>query len=277
MPNLKITDLWIYPIKSLAGIQLTTAHVESRGLQYDRRWVLADSEGTFVHQRDYPAMTLLQPEIHGNTITIRHKQGTLEPLTFDMSEPQTDAIAVRVWEDTCQAKPVSEAANQWFSKFLDKPVQLLYMHEGSIRPADPRYATDQSDKVSFADGYPVLMISEESLNLLNGKTEDYVPMNRFRANIIISGGMAHIEDSLRHVHINGTEFYGVKPCARCVMTTIDAETAIKGKEPLKTLATYRKVDHKILFGENFIPKGSGQIKVGDTLEVSEFKKAPLPL
>lgn len=274
MANLKITDLWIYPIKSIAGIQLSTANVEPRGLQYDRRWVLADMEGVFVHQRDYPVMTLLQPEINGANMTISHKQGIYEPLTFDMAEPDTEPVQVQVWDDICRAKPVSPAANEWFSIALEKPVQLLYMHEASIRPADSRYAINPHDKVSFADGYPVLMISEESLELLNDKTEEHVPMNRFRANIIFSGGTAHVEDTLRKVDINGVELFGVKPCARCVMTTIDVETAKKGKEPLKTLATYRKLGNKILFGENFIPGNIGTIAVGDHITANEFKEPP---
>lgn len=274
MSKLKITDLWIYPIKSIAGIQLTESKVEKRGLQFDRRWVLADEQGTFIHQRDYPEMALLQPEINGDVMTIKHKNRTIESISFNMSEPTSTPLSVTVWDDECSAKPVSEKADVWFSQIIGKKVMLLYMHEDSVRQADQRYAIETTDKVSFADGYPVLMISEESLALLNSKAEEYIPMNRFRSNIIISGGDAHEEDTLRQITIGTIKMHGVKPCARCIMTTIDVETALKGKEPLKTLASYRKLGHKILFGENFIPSNEGMVKVGDSLTVLEQKDGP---
>lgn len=274
MSTLKITDLWIYPIKSIAGIKLNKTKVERRGLQYDRRWVLADENGVFVHQRDYPEMALLQPEISGNTMTIRHKLKEIPSVSFDMSTPDTEAISVTVWDDTCEAKPVDTKVDEWFSEIIGKKVSLLYMHEDSIRQADQRYATEETDRVSFADGYPVLIISEESLAELNSKATEHVPMNRFRANIIVSGGGVHVEDRLRKIVIGDVTMHGVKPCARCVMTTIDVETAQKGKEPLKTLATYRKLEHKILFGENFIPGNEGEIQIGDALTILEKKKGP---
>jgi len=274
MSTLKITDLWIYPIKSIAGIQLNKAKVEKRGLQYDRRWVLADENGIFVHQRDYPEMALLQPNISGDIMTISHKSKEIPSVSFDMSEPDTAPVTVTVWDDTCAAKPVDIKVDRWFSEIIGKNIRLLYMHEDSIRQADQRYAIKETDKVSFADGYPVLIISEESLTELNDKASEHVPMNRFRANVIVSGGEVHDEDRLRKIHIGDVEMYGVKPCARCIMTTIDVETAQKGKEPLKTLATYRKLEHKILFGENFIPSNEGVIKVGDTLSILESKAGP---
>ena len=271
MSKITITDLWIYPIKSLAGIQLTSSKVELRGLQYDRRWVIADMEGMFVHQRDYPEMALLQPSIEGETMTIIHKQKAISPLVFSMREPETDPVNVTVWDDTMPAKPVSQEADRWFSDFIGKPVQLLYMHEESIRQADQRYAINETDIVSFADGYPILMISEESLALLNTQATTHVPMGRFRANVIIKGGEPHIEDRIQRLKVGKSEWHGVKPCARCIMTTIDTETAKKGPEPLFTLAQYRKTDNKILFGENFIPMEEGKVHVGDTLNVELWK------
>lgn len=272
MSKLTITDLWIYPIKSIAGIQLESSKVELRGLQYDRRWVLADMDGQFVHQRDYPEMALLQPSIEGETMTIKHKQKDIAPLSFSMAEPDSEQVSVTVWDDTMPAKPVSDKASQWFSDIIGKPVQLLYMHEGSIRQADQRYAINESDKVSFADGYPILIISEESLSQLNDLANEHVPMGRFRANVIVKGGEAHIEDRVRKLSVSETAWYGVKPCARCVMTTIDLETAQKGREPLLTLSKYRKVESKILFGENFIPMSECQIEVGQELEIEEWKE-----
>lgn len=273
MSTLKISDLWIYPIKSLAGIQLSTSNVENRGLQYDRRWVLVDENGIFVNQREFPEMNFLQPEIDSGIMTIRHKHDELEPLVINMDEPDAPEESVVVWDDNCSGKPVDPKADEWFSSFLNKPVRLLFMHKDGIRPADPRYAISESDQVSYADGYPVLMISEASLALLNSKVVEDIPMNRFRPNIVISGATEHQEDELREIIINGLTLHGVKPCARCVMTTIDIETGLKGKEPMKTLATYRKTGHKILFGENFIPAVEGTINVGDNIIVMETKSS----
>lgn len=274
MSNLKVTDLWIYPIKSIAGIQLKESKVEKRGLQYDRRWVLADENGMFVNQRDYPEMALLQPEINGSVMTISHKAKAIAPLSFSMDEPTTTPVSVTVWDDTCPAKPVDEKADAWFSDIVGKEVRLLYMHEDSVRQADQRYAIEETDKVSFADGYPILIISEESVAFLNTKTEEHIPMNRFRANVIMQGGHANEEDTLRQINIGNVQMHGVKPCARCVMITIDVDTATKGKEPLKSLATYRKQGHKILFGENFIPHNEGSIAVGDAIQVHKVKSGP---
>ena len=272
MSKLTITDLWIYPIKSIAGIQLTSSKVEFRGLEYDRRWVISDMNGLFVNQRDYPEMALLQPSINGSVMTICHKQDKVEPLSFNMSEPQTQPVDVTVWDDTMPAKPVSNEADEWFSKLIGKPVQLLYMHKESVRQADPRYAINKSDKVSFADGYPILLISEASLNQLNDLATKNVPMNRFRANVIVKGDEAHIEDKVRCLKVGEQEWYGVKPCARCAMTTIDQDTAEKGKEPLLTLSKYRRVETKILFGENFIPMEEGEIHIGQELRIESWKE-----
>jgi hypothetical protein len=182
---------------------------------------------------------------------------------------------VTIWDDTCPAKPVSLAADEWFSNVLGMKCRLMYMHDDSVRQADQRYAISETDKVSFADGYPYLMISEESLALLNDKLEAPVDMRRFRPSIVFKGGKPHEEDEIRKVFCNGMELYGVKPCARCVMTTVDPDTSEKGKEPLKTLSTYRQVGNKILFGENFIATSEGELKVGYLLKVLESKPTAL--
>ncbi len=273
MSQLTISDIWIYPIKSLAGIQLTTSKVEARGLAYDRRWVLADMEGRFISQREHPEMALLQPAIEGETMRVLHKHKNLAPLSFSMNEPDTAPQNVSIWDDSVLAKPVSKTADAWFSRVLGNPLQLLYMHEGSIRQADQRYAINQTDQVSFADGYPILMISEESLAELNRRATETIPMGRFRANVIVRGGEAHVEDTIKKLKVGETNWYGIKPCGRCIMTTIDQQTAQKGSEPLLTLSQYRKAGNKILFGENFIPTNTGEIQVGQELTVETWKEA----
>jgi len=126
---------------------------------------------------------------------------------------------------------------------------------------------------SLSDGYPILLISEESLQDLNNKMNEPLPMNRFRPNLVCVGGNAFIEDTMREFEINGTKFFGVKPCARCVMTTINQQTSQKGKEPLNTLSSFRKKDAKVLFGENIIAAGTGKINVGDTITIVQTKES----
>ncbi len=275
MRKVSIKSLHIYPIKSLGGIQLSGSRIEKRGLQYDRRWMLIDENGRFVSQREYYQLALLQPSIEGNQITITDKSGKQESLSFGLDEPNAEPISVTIWDDECGAKPLAESVNNWFSNFMQKTVRLVYMHEGSSRIADQRYAPKADDLVSFADGYPILVISQQSFDLLNEKVGREIPANRFRPNIILEGLTAHEEDTLAEIEISDLKLHGVKPCARCVMTTIDQQTAEKGKEPLKTLATYRQLGHKILFGENFIPDTEGQLRVGDQVKILKRKASAI--
>lgn len=271
--ELTVTQLHIYPVKSLAGISLTTSKVEARGLQYDRRWMLIDDQNLFLSQRKFPEMALLQPSIADGNMTIAHKNNRVAPLSFSLEASMGDAIPVTVWDDTCPAREVSKEASGWFSEVLGTSCQLVKMPESSVRPADPKFAISVEDKVSFADGYPVLMFDEASLDLLAEKSGQDIPADRFRANIIFRGGHAHIEDELKTFEINGLTYHGVKPCSRCIMTTIDQQKgAIADKEPLKSLATYRRVDNKIKFGQNVIPPGHGTIRLGDVIHVKEMNE-----
>ena len=275
MSNLIITALYIYPIKSLAGIEVAKAKVESRGFQNDRRFMLVDENNQFITQRKYAKMALLQPELTATEIIVRHKTEDISPLRVSLNEPNTAPEMVTIWDDTCPAKPVSTEADEWFSAVLGMKCRLMYMHDDSIRQADQRYAINETDKVSFADGYPYLMISEESLAQLNTKLDEPIDMRRFRPSIVFKGGKPHEEDEIRKVFCNGIQMYGVKPCARCVMTTVNPDTSEKGKEPLKTLSTYRQIGNKILFGENFIATSEGELKVGYLLKVLERKEPDL--
>ena len=268
---IKIKSLHIYPIKSLGGISLKNSPVTWRGLAYDRRWVLVNEDNLFVSQRTFPEMALLQPAINENKMSIIHRTEKEDKISFALSEPDAAEEMVTVWDDSMPAKEVSKEVSEWFSRILGMPLRLMYMHDDSIRKADQKYAIHENDHVSFADGYPILLISEASMDQLNDKMGLKQTINRFRANIILEGAKAHEEDSFRHLRIGEQEIFGVKPCARCVMTTIDPETAQAGREPLQTLASYRKVDQKILFGENFIPANEHNLSVGDVVEVVERK------
>lgn len=270
---IKIKSLHIYPIKSLGGIDLEIADVTSRGLAFDRRWVIVDENNRFISQRECPKMAKLIPNIKSGQMEIIDFEGPIDRISFPLTSPNTQAEDVTIWDDVVPAKEVSKEVSAWLSKYMGRPARLMYMHEESIRQADQRYAISPNDQVSFADGYPILIISEAALELLNSKLDEPIPMNRFRPNIVVSGTTAHEEDSWRKIATQSQTLYGVKPCARCKITTIDQETGVSGKEPLRTLATYRQTANKILFGENFIPTNEGQLAVGDVIAVLERKAA----
>lgn len=259
-----VKDIFIYPIKSLGGIRLSEAVVEEKGFQFDRRWMLVDEEGIFISQRDYPQLALLSIELGKSELLVFHKneKAKLIQIPFDLAtDPE---LTVTVWDDQVVAKVVHPEISQWFSEILGKAVNLVIMPENSHRKVDPRYAVN-GESVSFADGMPYLLIGQESLNDLNSRLETPIPMDRFRPNIVFTGGTPFLEDSLRKIKIGQLEFQIVKPCARCVLTTVDQESGVKGKEPLKTLATFRTLNGKVYFGQNVVALQSGKIKTGDVI------------
>lgn len=266
-----LSALYIYPVKSLGGIALTESVVEERGLQYDRRWMLVDAEGTFLTQRNYPQLALLQTTLLPEGLQITAKPTSQQIIV--PYQPQTDQKPmVNVWSDRCRSQLVSSEANTFFSDYMHMDCRLVYMPDTTKRRVDGRYAV-ADNLTSFSDGYPFLMIGQSSLDDLNGRLSEAVPMNRFRPNLVISGAEAYAEDNWHEVRVGETCFFGVKPCARCIMTTIDQETAQTGKEPLQTLATYRNIRNRILFGQNMVFGRTGNhIRVGDALEVISHRK-----
>ncbi|MEJ8757901.1 MOSC N-terminal beta barrel domain-containing protein [Pontibacter sp. H259] len=266
----RISNLYIYPIKSLGGISLTEAQVQDRGLAFDRRWMLVDENGGFLTQRKFAQMALLQVQLQADGLLVTHKQNLLQPLFIPFTQQIGKDITVTIWDDTCVAKEVDESITEWFTKALGMFARLVQMPQTTNRLVDPDYAFD-AEVVSFADAYPFLIIGEESLNYLNSKLEQAIPMDRFRPNIVFSGGQPHDEDTWDTFTIGETNFRAAKPCARCVLTTIDQQTAIKSAEPLKTLATYRTQNNKVLFGQNLVHTGNGTLRVGDTLMITQWK------
>jgi uncharacterized protein YcbX len=260
---LRISQLNIYPVKSLGGIRLDSARITDRGLQYDRRWMLIDPHGVQITQREVPLMALLQPAIGPDGLVITHRAtGRKLEIPF---EPATGEFAtVQCWDDAVTAQFVGPAVDNWFIETLGVPCRMVFMPEESHRQTDLKY-TEKGHYTSFADAYPFLLIGEASLEELNSRLDRPLPMNRFRPNIVFSGGAPFLEDKLHDFTIGDVRFRGVKLCARCVMTTIDQDTAEKGKEPLRTLAGYRADGNKILFGQNLIHEGRGIIAVGDEL------------
>ncbi len=263
---LKVQDIFIYPIKSLAGIRLNEAEVEERGFKHDRRWMLVDQEGRFLTQRTHHQMALLQVEVNGEMIEVLDKNKPDDRIEFPADQMMESQILVEIWDDQVTANLVDLKLDSWFSQKLGLDCKLVMMPESTERKVSSKYAVND-ESVSFADGMPYLIIGQESLNHLNSKLESPVPMNRFRPNIVFEGGDAYAEDSWKGIKIGELDFRVVKPCARCVLTTVDQDTAEKGKEPLKTLAGYRTINNKVMFGQNMVALQFLQVKVGDLISV----------
>jgi uncharacterized protein YcbX len=272
---LQLSEIWVYPVKSLGGIQLQESKVTDRGLELDRRWLLVDDDGRFLSQREHPELALFRPEIVGDFLRITHSV-KLESLDIPLRPVFSDLnskIEVTVWDDMIDAFEVSQKITDWFTKLLGFSVRLVYMPEESERKLDPDYAITGAENNSFSDAYPFLIIGQASLDDLNGRLEVTIPMNRFRPNFVFTNGEAFEEDNWRDFTIGNVSFVGVKPCDRCVMTTVDQERGmISGKDPLKTLAKYRNFGNKVLFGQNVIGLGLGTVAVGDVVRVLSFNK-----
>jgi uncharacterized protein len=273
--HMTLSELWIYPIKSLGGISLDIAAVQLRGLQHDRRWMLADESGRFVTQREIPRMALLAVAIEPPFLSVFWKTNPSEKVQIPLA-PAVENMReqmVQIWDDHCDARTLPDEINAWFSDNLGQKLQLVMLPETTRRWADGRYAPE-GQHVSFADGFPFLLIGQASLDDLNRRLEQPLPMNRFRPNFVFKSDDAQPfeEDTWRDFTIGEQPFRCVKPCARCIITTTDQETALRAAEPLKTLATFRKVGHKILFGQNVIWLGEGdaQVRVGDALRLENF-------
>lgn len=261
-----VTGIFIYPVKSLAGISLQSTSLCATGLLYDRRWMLVNANGQFITQRDVRELCLFRLSMTDVHFTITYLQHSIEiPLTLNTGKEMT----VTVWNDTLQALAASDEINAWFSKQLQQAVTLVYMPDTTFRGINPTHVID-NEQVGFADGYPVLMIGEASLRLLQSKTDEPIAMDRFRPNIVFSGNEAHAEDYWQHFTINTITCRGIKPCKRCTVTTINQQTATSTAEPLKTLATYRKVNNHILFGQNITVPKTGHISVGDEIAVIDL-------
>lgn len=269
---MNLSEINIYPVKSLKGIGLAESSVDIRGLRYDRRWMLVEPDGQFMTQREFPKMALIETSVNGSGLKVRFDG---RELTVP-DEAEKGPVEVGIWEGPVDAAMFGADVNAWFSDVLEVDCRLVTMRETTKRLIPAQFAVKPGeDHVSFADGYPFLLIGEGSLAELNKRLQETafrpVPMNRFRPNFVVAGSDAFAEDAWKKVRIGETLFHLVKPCGRCVMTTVDQATGVKdGKEPLKTLASFRTVNGKVLFGQNLIAENpGGVIRVGDEVEVLE--------
>lgn len=269
-----LTQIHRYPLKSCRGETLSEALVEPWGLAGDRRWMLVDGDGKFISAREHPSLVLIVPEItdQGLRVVAPHLP-ELPPLTV-VADHRTQ-VPVSIWKSQLTAAASFPEADAWFSGALQAPVRLVHLDDPGRRGVDPRFS-EPTDRVSFADGFPLLLTTEESLEAVNISAleatpgQDALAMTRFRPNVVVSGHPPWAEDDWRRLRIGNALFRAVKGCARCVITTIDPETGKREKDPLATLARIRRWGTGVWFGVNLVPDSPGAtIRIGDEVEILE--------
>ncbi len=285
MRSLTVSSLHTYPIKSCKGLNHAAISLDRKGMVGDRRLLIVDEHGRFLTQRELPAMVHIAATFTAEGMRLEAPaMPPLELLLTDIPDADHALMNVVIWQDSIEAVSQGRAAAEWLRTFLNVSCQLVAMERNVRRIVDQTYAPRPDDETSFVDGFPLLLISEASLDDLNSRLqtrgEQPIPMNRFRPNIVVSGCEAFAEDRWKQLRIGGIVFNVVKPCGRCIITTTDQETGVRGKEPIATLKTYRKNSDgtKILFGQNlihhfdhkFATDGSQPLpvlRVGDVVEV----------
>ncbi len=273
MENISLQSITVYPIKSSAGIQLSNSWVEECGLSFDRRFVIATPDGQFITARTEPKLCLIQTNITATGLQITAPGMPVLSIEYARLSPNYQDIMV--WKSTISSQQGPEHYNLWFTRYLDKPCQLVFFGDKS-----QRFVKNKNSQVGFADAYPLLLISQQSLNHLNQKLtkNNQVVMSQFRPNIVVDGCKSFDEDQWNHIRIGEVEFEVTSPCSRCVFTTINPVTGEKHhqQEPLKTLKSFRQTESgDVMFGQNLVPLNHGQIKQGDKVEIIERKAPPI--
>lgn len=266
-----VTDLYVYPIKSAAGTRVEDARVTQTGFAHDRRWMVVAPDGTFLTQRTQPRMALIRPRILGDRLLV--SAPGMEDLDMPLTLERGEDMRVCIWGDTPTALRWSPRGRAWMSTFLEGSYEPVYLPDERARQVDLDFARP-GDRVGFADGYPFLIISEASLQDLNARMDVALPMNRFRPSVVVAGCAAFAEDGWESVRIGEIPMHIVKPCARCVTTTVDQATGVTAGEPLRTLARYRRRGKGLMFGQNAVHDRLGVIRVGDTVRLVHEAGAP---
>lgn len=264
----QLQKIVIYPVKSLGGIGLTQARVGDRGLQYDRRYMLVDSNGLFITQRKFPQLSQIKMMQHAGGFIATYRNNNRDNKIEIPFEPEYHGfIEATVWDDVFVVSLTDPVYSEFFSDFLKMDVRLVYMPDSTSRFYNTPKIVNHGI-TSLADAYPLLLIGTASLDDLNSKLDTPVCMDRFRPNLIVSTQVPFEEDNFGQFRIAGQHFISVKQCSRCIMTTVDTSTGIMGKEPLKTLSAYRMIGNKVMFGMNIAPVGhNSTLSCGDHLFV----------
>lgn len=260
-----LSAITLYPIKSCGGIAVEDWEVDAFGLRDDRRWMVATPEGVMVSQRDCPDLALVRVAVSGTHLTVTAPG--MAALVLPRSPLGGRPASVTVWSDRISAVLPDHRADAWFSQVVGRECVLAHIPETVVRPVDPAYAPE-GGRTGFADGFPFLLVGEASLRDLNRRLAAPLPMNRFRPNLVVAGSEAFAEDDWREFRIGSIPMAGVKPCARCVVTTTDQASGRRdGDEPLRTLATFRRHPRGVMFGQNVVHYGTGRLRLGDIVRV----------
>jgi uncharacterized protein YcbX len=257
----RVSELWIHPIKSCRGISVPEANVDAFGLENDRRYMIVADSGRFVTQRDAPALALVNVALAPDEL--RLSAPSASPVAVPRTLTDGERTAVVVWRSECEAI-VEPTGSRWLSAHLGRPCRLVYMPDDVVRAVNPDRAPS-GHRVGFQDGYPFLLVSEASLADISQRVGAPMAARRFRPNLVIRGFEPFEEDTVTELSIGELRFSNVKPCERCVVVTIDPETAEAGKEPLATLATYRRTDAGVTVGVNLIHHDRGRVRIGDAV------------
>jgi uncharacterized protein YcbX len=273
---IRVAALHVYPVKSCRGLDVPSAVVEPWGLAGDRRWMVVDGNGRFLSQRKEPRLALIRgaPGVADAVARGEAPAGgglrlcapDLPPLSVaaPVSGPR---VRARVWRDDLVVRLAGPEAEEWLSAYLGRPARLVWLDDPRQRPVASSYAR-AGEPVNLADGFPMLLTSAASLEHLNGRLDEPLPMNRFRPNLVVSGSAPWAEDAWRRLRIGDVVLRVAKPCGRCVVTTTDQETLERGPEPLRALAAYRNLGGQLVFGQNLVPETTGTIPMGDPVEVT---------
>lgn len=264
MTTLKVSRLYRYPVKSLPGIAVDEMPLDDFGPANDRRWMIIDAEGRFVTQRTEPRLALAEVyESGGGELALGLPDGAHSAL-----RPGSERQAVQIWHDRVEAVLAAGDASASLSRWLGQELYLVYMPDNTVRPADPGYVVGER-RVSFADGFPFLVANAASLQQVETWSQEAWSMQRFRPNIVVSGADAFAEDQWRWLRVGGAVLECVKPCSRCLITTVDPATGVfdSRKEPLRTLGRHRRSSSGVIFGQNAVHWRGANIRVGDNVEI----------
>ena len=259
-----VDRLRIHPVKGARGLDVQSVDFDAFGPRFDRRWMVVGPDGTSVSQRSTPRLATVRPKVDERSLTLAAPG--VEALELPIA-PQGDPVRITVWSSELEVRTVSPEADAWLSTVLGSAHRLVFMSDHDVRNTDPEYA--DGHRVSFADGYPALLVTRGSVGELARRAGRDIPVERFRPNIVVNGDRPHEEDFWRGFTIGDLRFSGVKLCARCTVTTIDQDSGTRDpdREPLRTLARYRRIESLVYFGLNVVHHGTGRVSLGDSVEI----------
>jgi hypothetical protein len=263
-----VTSLHLHPIKGCRARTVTRVEIDRLGVVGDRRLMLVDADGGFLSQRGDPKLATIAPELDGSLLTVRHDG--VAPLELEL-DPDGPVRRVTIWSSRVDAVDQGDTAAAWFSAVIGRAIRLVWFSGPARRPIDPKFTPRPDAETAFTDGYPLLVVVQESLADLNGRLRHPVPMSRFRPNVVVSGGTPWCEDEWRALALGTLACDAVKPCARCEVPTVDQATGDRHpeQEPLRTLASFRtRRPFGAIFGQNVVPRTPGYVEVGDPVQTT---------